>query len=241
MTSLTYPFTVPSGAEQPIYDAVHDAVLDQRLAPGTKLTEARLADLFGVSRTIVRMALLRLAHDHIVQLSPNRGASIASPSVAETRQVFEARRLVECAAMPLAAERAAMKALDDLRQLVRQEDSAFHSGDVRTWIRRSGEFHIGLMALADNAVILHFGRELVTQSLLMTALYMPKGQTSCATGEHVALIDALAGGDGRKAARLMQSHLYACEQRLNLDAHATPAIDLGDALGIVVRRDSSAR
>ncbi len=241
MTLLAYPFTVPSGAEQPIYDAVHDAVLDQRLAPGTKLTEARLADLFGVSRTIVRMALLRLAHDHIVQLSPNRGASVASPSMDETRQVFEARRIVESAAMPLIAERARVKALDDLRRLVRQEDSAFHSGDVRTWIRRSGEFHIGLMALAENAVVLHFGRELVIQSLLMTALYMPKGQTSCATGEHVAVIDALANGDGRKAARLMQGHLRACEQRLSLDAHATPAVELGDALGIVVRREGSAR
>ena len=123
----THPFTVSSGAAQPIYDAVHDAVLDQRLAPGTKLTEARLAELFGVSRTIVRVALLRLAHDHIVKLSPNRGARIASPTVAETRQLFEARRLVECAAMPLAAERAAIRPLGELRRLVRLEDSAFHS------------------------------------------------------------------------------------------------------------------
>jgi DNA-binding GntR family transcriptional regulator len=241
MIPSTYPFTVSSGAGQPIYDAVHDAVLDQRLAPGTKLTEARLAELFGVSRTIVRMALLCLAHDHIVKLSPNRGARIVSPTVAETRQVFEARRLVECAAMPLVAERTAIKPLDELRRLVRQEDSAFHSGDVRTWIRRSGEFHIGLIALADNPVILHFGRELVTQALLMTALYMPRGQTSCATGEHMALIDALADGEGRKAARLMQSHLCACEQRLNLDAHAEPAADLGRTLGVGIRGSGPAR
>jgi DNA-binding GntR family transcriptional regulator len=241
MTSLAYPFTVPSGAEQPIYGAVHDAVLDQRLAPGTKLTEARLAELFNVSRTIVRMALLRLAHDHIVQLSPNRGASIASPTVTETRQVFEARRLVESAAMPLVAERARIKALDALRRLVRQEDSAFHSGDVRTWIRRSGEFHIGLMALADNAVILHFGRELVTQSLLMTALYMPRGQTVCATDEHLLLIDAVAARDERRAIRLLRSHLDACEARLALDQEADHPTDLADALRLRPRRASASR
>ncbi len=241
MTAPALPFAVPSGAEQPICDAVRDAVLDQRVAPGTKLTEARLAGLFGVSRTIVRVALLRLAHDHIVQLAPNRGASIASPTVDETRQVFEARRVVESAAMPLAAARAPTKPLEDLRRLVRKEDSAFHSGDVRTWIRSSGEFHVGLVALAENAVLLHFARELVTRSLLMTALYMPKGQTSCATGEHLALIDALAGGDGRKAARLMQEHLRGCERRLCLDAHAAPAVDLGDALCVTARRSASAR
>ena len=94
------------GTEQPIYDAVFEAVLDQRLAPGTRLTEASLVELFGVSRTIVRMALLRLAHDHIVMLKPNHGASIASPTPDETRAVFEARRMIECAALPAAIARA---------------------------------------------------------------------------------------------------------------------------------------
>src|SRR4029453_11580852 len=63
-----YPTSIQGGTEQPIYDAVSEAVLDQRLAPGTRLTEGSLVELFGVSRTIVRMALLRLAHDHIVTL-----------------------------------------------------------------------------------------------------------------------------------------------------------------------------
>jgi DNA-binding GntR family transcriptional regulator len=236
MPPVTYPSTVAKGTEQPIYEAVREAVFDQRLAPGTRLTEARLAELFRVSRTIVRMALWRLAHDHIVQLQPNRGASIATPGVAETRQVFEARRLVECAAMALAAKRATAKSLDALRRLVRQEDAAFHAGDIRAWIRRSGEFHIGLVALVDNPVLLHFARELVTQSLLITALYMPAGQTTCATGEHMALLDALAAGDGRKAARLMHDHLEACEQRLNLERHGEQVTDLAAALGLRPRR-----
>ena len=74
-----YPLTPSGGTEQPIYDAVFEAVLDQRLAPGTRLTEARLTQIFGVSRTIVRKAIQRLAHDHILELRPNRGAIIAQP------------------------------------------------------------------------------------------------------------------------------------------------------------------
>ena len=128
----SYPATVHGGTEQPIYDAVFEAVLDQRLAPGTRLTEGSLTELFGVSRTIVRMALLRLAHDHIVQLKPNHGASVASPTPEETRAVFEARRMVECAALPAAIARALPKQLDNLRALVGQEDAAFHAGEVKT-------------------------------------------------------------------------------------------------------------
>lgn len=237
----SYPATVPRGTEQPVYDAVFEAVLDQRLAPGARLTEGSLAELFGVSRTIVRMALLRLAHDHIVTLKPNHGASIARPTPEETRAVFEARRMVECAALPVVIQRALPKQLDGLRALARQEDAAFHAGEVRSWIRLSGEFHRRLVALARNPVILHYTTELVTRSLLMTALYMPRGQTACAADEHLALVDAVTAKDARRAARLMEAHLEACEARLALDQPVADAPDLADALRIRRRRASVAR
>ncbi|MFO1314509.1 MAG: GntR family transcriptional regulator [Burkholderiales bacterium] len=237
----SYPATIRGGTEQPIYDAIFEAVLDQRLAPGTRLTETRLTELFGVSRTIVRMALVRLAHDRIVQLKPNHGASVASPTPEETRAVFEARRMVECAALPVAIARAMPKQLDNLRALVRQEDAAFHAGEVKSWIRLSGEFHRRLCALARNPVMLHYTTELVTQSLLMTALYMPPGQTACAANEHLALIDAVAARDERGAIRLMQQHLDACEARLVLDREPAQAADLADALRVKRRRTASAR
>src|SRR3712207_6125152 len=80
-------------SDAPVYDAIHEAVMEHRLAPGARLTEASLCEVFGVSRAVVRMALLRLSHDRIVTLTPNRGAAIARPSVQETREVFELRRL----------------------------------------------------------------------------------------------------------------------------------------------------
>jgi DNA-binding GntR family transcriptional regulator len=60
--------------EARIYRAVFESVMSQRLKPGTKLPEAPLCELFGVSRSVVRKVLQKLAHDHIVQLRPNRGA-----------------------------------------------------------------------------------------------------------------------------------------------------------------------
>ena len=237
----SYPATNPGGTEQPIYDAVFEAVLDQRLAPGVRLTEASLVERFGGSRTIVRMALLRLAHDHIVQLKPNHGASIASPTPEETRAVFEARRMLECAALPAAIARAMPRQLENLRSLVKQEDGAFHAGEVRSWIRLSGEFHRRLVALARNPVMLHYANELVTQSLLMTALYMPRGQTVCAADEHLLLIDAVAAKDERRAIRLLQAHLEACEARLALDQSVERPTDIAAVLRLKPRRASATR
>lgn len=46
-----------------VYAHIFDAILEQRLAPGTKLSEEALGEIFGVSRTIIRRALSRLAHE----------------------------------------------------------------------------------------------------------------------------------------------------------------------------------
>ena len=59
-----------------LYTEILDAILDRRLSPGVKLKEDELAEIFSVSRTIVRRALLRLSHDRIVDIQPNRGACL---------------------------------------------------------------------------------------------------------------------------------------------------------------------
>lgn len=112
-----------ASADRRIYDSVFSAVMGQRLPPGTKLTEATFCELFKVSRTIVRKALQRLAHEHIIELRPNRGAMVARPTPQETREIFIARRAVEAAVVPLAIQRATKPQIARLRQLVKEEDA----------------------------------------------------------------------------------------------------------------------
>ena len=64
--------------ERRICEAVYESVMSQRLTPGTKLPEAALCEIFGVSRSVARKALQRLAHEHVVDLHHNRGAVVLS-------------------------------------------------------------------------------------------------------------------------------------------------------------------
>ena len=77
----------PSSTDR-IVVALTQAIVEHRLQPGAKLVEQALASHFGVSRTLVRQALFLLSQKRLVTLEPARGAFVASPSVAETRQVF---------------------------------------------------------------------------------------------------------------------------------------------------------
>lgn len=220
-----------AGTDRRIYDSVFTAVMSQRLAPGTKLTEATFCDLFKVSRTIVRKALQRLAHEHIVELRPNRGAVVARPTPQETREIFVARRAVEAAVVPLAVERATRAQITRLRQLVREEDAALHRGDRADWIRLGGEFHLLLAEVAGNKVLLRYLTELVSRCSLIIALYESPGSIPCASDEHNELIDLIAAGETRRAVDRMGQHLLAIERKLRLKDEED-AIDLAQILGV---------
>jgi DNA-binding GntR family transcriptional regulator len=202
--------------DQLIYESVYDAVMSHRLPPGTKLAEVGLCELFHVSRTVVRKALQRLAHEHIVELRPNRGASVASPSPKETREVFAARRAIEAAIVPLVVEKAGKTEIARLRRHTRSEQKALERGDRSTWIRLTGEFHIVMAEVGGNAVLTSFLSGLVSRCSLIIALYDSPTSVPCATGEHEALIDAIEEGKTARALEMMDHHLLSIEARLAL-------------------------
>src|SRR5262245_56588564 len=76
----------PATTTQRIVDSITTAIVERRLMPGTKLAEQKIADIFAVSRTVVRQALNQLSRDKLVTLTPARGAYVAEPSVEEARQ-----------------------------------------------------------------------------------------------------------------------------------------------------------
>ena len=80
---------------QAIRDTLRDAIVDRRLAPGTKLSEAEVGTLFEVSRTVVRAELQMLAYEGLVKAERNRGAFVSNPTPDEARQVLASRRLIE--------------------------------------------------------------------------------------------------------------------------------------------------
>ncbi|RUX44695.1 GntR family transcriptional regulator, partial [Mesorhizobium sp. M7A.F.Ca.CA.002.09.1.1] len=84
-----------SSRSQTIADTLTRAIIDHRLVPGCKLGERELAEIFDVSRIVVRQALIRLADDGLGQIERNRGAFVARPSMQEAMEIYDALTLVE--------------------------------------------------------------------------------------------------------------------------------------------------
>ncbi|GGB97173.1 GntR family transcriptional regulator [Pseudoduganella buxea] len=212
-----------------IHSAVVNAVMSHRLPPGTRLGEAEFCELYQVSRTTVRKALQRLAHDHIVSLRPNRGAVVASPTPQEARDIFAARRALEREIVPLVIRHMTPASLRRIRAALEAEEQARHGGDRAAWIRLGGEFHLLLAELAGNAVMQRFMVELVSRSSLIIALYENPGVPMCGNDEHDQLLALIEQGDAARATALIEHHLLEIEGRLHLGA-AERKLSLAEAL-----------
>ena len=208
-----------------IFERLLVAVMEHRLPPGTQLVEARLADIFKVSRTKIREAIGRLVHDCIATNIPNRGAFVASPTVAQAREVFAARRLIEPALVQLATRRVTPEQLASLRAHLQKEKAARLAGDTRQVVSLSGEFHFLLADMAGNSFLARTLRELETLSALIIILFGTANHQVC-PGDHPALVDAIEQRDEARAAELMLHHLNHVERSVQLESPEKPPATL---------------
>ncbi|MEY4766927.1 MAG: hypothetical protein RI907_3600 [Pseudomonadota bacterium] len=163
--------TAPS--DDDIHSRLIEAIVDQRLLPGTKLIEDKLGQAFGVSRTRIRQVLIRLAQEQVVVLQPNKGASVAQPTVAESREVFEARRVVEAVLVRHFAARATAADLQALSDCIEAEEGARLQGDTAMALRQSGRFHLLLADAAGHRTFAAFLHKLVSRTSLILMSHGP--------------------------------------------------------------------
>lgn len=214
-----------------IVDKVRNAVLTQRLPPGTRLPEVALGEIFGVSRSVVRRAMTRLAADHVVTQRPNQVARVRSPSIEETHETFDARRLVEGEVVALLAGRLNRTQLDAIADLIAQETQAYARGNETERIEHSLAIHHLLAEQSPNRVLGSMLTDLILRSSIVIALYKHSGLASCyLADDHPALLVHLRSGDGEAARRCIHQHLEALEGLLDLGAREAH-IDLMAILG----------
>jgi DNA-binding GntR family transcriptional regulator len=210
-----------------VYRALRRAIIEQALAPAAKLPEDAIGEQFGVSRTLVREALARLASEGLVEHRPNRGAAVAYPSLEEARDVFAVRRAMEMLAVEALCGRLKPEGIGRLEAHVAAEEEAHRRGGLQS-IRLAGEFHLLLAELTGNAVLNRYINELASRCSLILAIYGRPHSSECAVSEHRQLISALVDSDAQRCRRLMDDHLGAVMDRALISTR--PERDIRDVL-----------
>lgn len=212
-------------ATERIVESITAAIVERRLMPGTKLAEQKIADIFRVSRTLVRQALNQLSRHKLVTLEPARGAFVARPSAEEARQVFEVRQLLESAMIRRLAAGISDAQVTVLRMHLRDERTALDRTDVAGRTRLLADFHVVLARMLGNDALAELVHDLLSRCSLISLMYQSADSAGHSFEEHVAIVDALARRDVRAAVRLMEQHLVNVERNLQLDPRVPPDLE----------------
>jgi DNA-binding GntR family transcriptional regulator len=206
-----------------------EAVMAQKLAPGSRLGEQQLAMLFDCSRTIVREALTRLAARGIVTVSARRGWFVIEPSHDEAREAFEARRVIE-SGLIRSAGRIDKKALAALKAHLKREKAALKDNDIGTRSYLLGDFHVCLAECLGNSLLADTLRDFTARTTLIAMLYQSSHDAAQSCEDHVRIVAALERGDTAGAEALMAEHIGTVQSALRVQSNSDPLAQLRDAL-----------
>ena len=196
------------------YRETRGRILDGRYRPGAPLSELRLAETYGMSRTPVREALSRLHQEGWVERIPSRGYFVARVTLRAIQDSFEVRRLLEGAAAAAAARVATPREIDELERLVAAE-AELNPGSLVATSSANRQFHQTIAAASHNQL----AAELIAHcmatmdrvlALGVNALPLLRGTND----EHQAIVDAIRRRDADGARQAMEEHLDRCAQLL---------------------------
>jgi DNA-binding GntR family transcriptional regulator len=226
------PNAQPLPAERPtvtLHDGLlgrlRDMIVEGELAPGTRLRERELTEWLGVSRTPLREALKVLAAERLIELTPNRGARIASLSEAETQHMFELMGALEGLAGRLAATRASEADLLELQAMHLQMRAHYVRHDLPAYFRLNQAIHRRIVAAAGNPLLAQSYDQLagrIRRPRFLASQWSAQ-RWAQAIDEHEAIMAALAARDSGLLSRLLETHLQHKAEALLKHLTDTPA------------------
>ena len=187
-----------------VHDSLRDDILSLRLQPGMLLDETELAARFGVSRSPVREALIRLAAEGLVQTLRNRSSIVAPFDVSSVQSHLNAMLLMYCAAARLAATERSAAQVEQLRAMLDAHRAQMKSADMNTIVSNNRAFHVAIAEAGGNAFFTAWTAAVLDQGQRLMGMYVQDtGQTRSGAelNDHVAIVDAIARGDADAAER----------------------------------------
>lgn len=208
---ITVPNVHGNTLAQQIRIALSERILDGKLAPGTRLKDNEVAELFGTSNTPVREALREMAKEGLVEILPYRGCVVRSVSLEEMAEAFEVRGALEALAARLGADRLRAEQLGMLESLVDRYEAAMARRDGKLAMEVGRDFHQRMVDACGNGLLSRTLQQIRTRTRLVRRIsnvdvVLPEDPS------HRSILEALQARDGERAATLITRHHLRCRE-----------------------------
>ncbi len=188
-----------------VYVKLRDALIEHEFAPGESMREVVLSARFGVSKTPIREALVRLEQDGLVEIAPYRGARARVYTPDDARELFEAREILEAECVRLAADDP--DAVASLRDNITRTQKALEAGDMGRASAELDQFDDILFGLLRNALLAEVTDRLALHLRRLGKIGAGQRRFEVSLAQHGHIVEALEAGDTDAAQRVMRTHL----------------------------------
>jgi DNA-binding GntR family transcriptional regulator len=197
------------------YEDLRQAIVSGELLPGERLLEEDLSARLGLGRAAVRMALVRLEHDGLVQRERHRGATVRRVSESEAVEILEARAALEGLAARHAAQNADDAAVAELRGIVADMQELRERGDLLGVSNLNARLHGLILDVSGHQTAKRLSQTLSSQLVRFQyrTVLLP-GRSEHSYAEHTEIVEAIAAHDPEAAERAMRRHLSRVAEAL---------------------------
>lgn len=212
---MNMPVAAPTPVtEVDLFSALRDDIVNQKIAPGSRLRELQLVETYQAPRAKVRDALVALEQRGLVERIPNRGAVVIKLDPAQVSNIYQVREVLEGLVARLACENTAPSDWQDLlaefEGPMRQHVAAHH---FQAFIAGYERFRLRMLVAADNPT-LHAMIDSIyekTQVIIRRVIVLP-GRGEQGLAEHIAVLRALCAGNAQDAEQLRRASLRSARE-----------------------------
>lgn len=191
-----------------VYAVLREHVVKGHFLPGTALSEKRLAEELGVSRTPVREALIKLSEDGLVNIVPQSGTYVAPIDLDAVYDSQLIRESLECATVFAAARKIQPEEAEELGAILQEQRERLEAGDHEGFVGADDHMHSRLIEISGHRGV---GKMVQGAKLHLDRVRYIAGEDSphihFVIGQHEEIIDRVINHDGRGARRAMRAHL----------------------------------
>ncbi|HEY1762445.1 MAG TPA: GntR family transcriptional regulator [Acidimicrobiales bacterium] len=205
----------PLRASDIAYEKLREMILDLRLEPGELLNESSLASMLELGRMPVREAIGRLVTDHFIVVLPRRGTVVASMTMVDIADLFDAREAVECGIARVVARHITDEQIEELRALVEVADTSRGEFDAERYLLNDLRIHRLIVDLLDNSLLRTTANTLLLHNLrFWRSFFRTRTPLVSTMLSHADLLRALELRDGDAAEEATREHLEGARQLL---------------------------
>ena len=197
------------------YERLKEAIKYADLQPGEVLSEVRLSNILGISRTPVREAIQQLAQEGLLEIIPGRAVIVPNLSIRELREVVHIRSLLEPELGRLAAQLATPEDVEALLVVCQEMQQAAEDDDRDAWSKADMKFHDTFINTCPNELLKKTVRQLYNRMHhVATSRRTTQARLLACTREHLAIAEAIAAGHAERAGQAVTEHIHQMQNAL---------------------------